>query len=169
MATLHTCNGSFNTFDDPSGRICIPNKTGEVNLNAFNMITRINESRTVRKHISCKFKFKFDYIRCTSNQKRNKLTTKILEKILCVRKIIFVVLVQAVDSIIDDSVITCEEIIEVTKTIPTKQVTCKIENVYTLILNLHFILHILLIRISILIIISICCYLKNINQNKKIY
>ena len=42
MATLHTCNGSFNTFDDPSGRICIPNKTGEVNLNAFNMITRIN-------------------------------------------------------------------------------------------------------------------------------
>ena len=27
---------------DPSGKICVPNKTEDVNLNVFNMMTRIN-------------------------------------------------------------------------------------------------------------------------------
>ena len=29
------------------------NKTEDVNLNIFNMITKINESKTLPKHISC--------------------------------------------------------------------------------------------------------------------
>ena len=43
MVDLDICNRSCNNLDDPSGRICVPNKTGDVNLNAFKMITRINE------------------------------------------------------------------------------------------------------------------------------
>ena len=35
---------SCNTLDDPSGKICVPNKT-DVNLSGFRMITRINESK----------------------------------------------------------------------------------------------------------------------------
>ena len=34
------------------------------------MITWINESKTLKKHISCKFEFKFDSKNCNSNQKR---------------------------------------------------------------------------------------------------
>ena len=37
------CNGSCNTLDDPSHRICVPDKTEDVSLNVFNIITRINE------------------------------------------------------------------------------------------------------------------------------
>ena len=33
------------------GRLCAPNKTEDVNLNVFNMITRINESKTLANHI----------------------------------------------------------------------------------------------------------------------
>ena len=46
MVNLDRCRGSCNTFDDPSGRICVPNRTGKVNLNNKNsMMTRINESK----------------------------------------------------------------------------------------------------------------------------
>ena len=39
-----------------SNKICFPNKTEDLNLSMFNMITRINESKTLRKRISWKCK-----------------------------------------------------------------------------------------------------------------
>ena len=45
-------NGNCNTLDHPSYKICVPNKTKHLNLHDFNMITGINESKTI-KHISC--------------------------------------------------------------------------------------------------------------------
>ena len=65
---LDRCNGSFNTLDDPSR--CVPNKIEEVNLNVFNKITKINESKTLTKHISCECQYKFDGRKFNSNQKR---------------------------------------------------------------------------------------------------
>ena len=38
------------------------------NLNMFNMITGINNSKTLTNHISCECKFKFDGRKCNSNQ-----------------------------------------------------------------------------------------------------
>ena len=46
-------------------------KNKDLNLSAFNMIIGINESKTVKKHISCERKCKFDGTKCTSNQWRN--------------------------------------------------------------------------------------------------
>ena len=43
MVNLDRCDESCITLDDLSSRVCVPNKTEDVNLNAFNMITRINE------------------------------------------------------------------------------------------------------------------------------
>ena len=37
----------------------------------FSTITGINQSKTLRKHISCECKCKFDGIKCNSNQKWN--------------------------------------------------------------------------------------------------
>ena len=42
MVSLDRSNGSCNTLDDLSRGICVPNKTEDLNLNVFNMITRIN-------------------------------------------------------------------------------------------------------------------------------
>ena len=39
----------------------------DVNLNVFNMITGINESRTLLKHISCSFRCKYVGRKCNSN------------------------------------------------------------------------------------------------------
>ena len=40
------------------------NKIEDLNLSAFNMITEINELKTLTKHISCKCKYKLDGTKC---------------------------------------------------------------------------------------------------------
>ena len=47
VAKLDISNGSCNTFDNPSGRMRVPNKTENVNINVFIMIPRVNESKTL--------------------------------------------------------------------------------------------------------------------------
>ena len=51
---------------DLSNKLCIPNKTEDLNLSVFNMVPGISESKTLTKHISCECKIKFD--ECKSNQ-----------------------------------------------------------------------------------------------------
>ena len=43
IISLDKCNGSCNTLTEISGRTCVPNKTKNVNLSVFNLITRKNE------------------------------------------------------------------------------------------------------------------------------
>ena len=35
MVKLDLCSGSFNTLDDRSGRICVANKSKDINVNVF--------------------------------------------------------------------------------------------------------------------------------------
>ena len=51
--------------------MCVPNETEDLNLHVFNMITGINESKTLTKHISCKLECKFHDRKCNLNQKEN--------------------------------------------------------------------------------------------------
>ena len=65
---LDRCVGSCNTLNDLSNKVCVPNKTEDLNLSVFNMITGINESKTLTKHISCECKCKFDGRKYNSDQ-----------------------------------------------------------------------------------------------------
>ena len=49
---LHKYVRSCNTLNDLSNKVCVPNKTEDLNLGVFNMITGINESETLTKHKS---------------------------------------------------------------------------------------------------------------------
>ena len=51
---LDRCVGSCNTLNDLPNKVRVPNKIEDLNLSVFNMITAINESKTVKKHISYK-------------------------------------------------------------------------------------------------------------------
>ena len=44
----------------------------DVNLNVFDMITRINGSETLTEYILCKCKCKFNGSECNSNQESNE-------------------------------------------------------------------------------------------------
>ena len=63
--------GTCNILNDFSNKVCLPNKTGDLNPNVLNMITGINESKILPKHISYERKCKFDGGKCNSNQKWN--------------------------------------------------------------------------------------------------
>ena len=43
-----------------SYKLCVPNKTEDLNVNVFNMIAVLNELETLTKHILCKRKCIFD-------------------------------------------------------------------------------------------------------------
>ena len=94
------------------------------------MITGINESKTLTKHVSCECKCKCDGRKCNSNPKRNngkcRCECKNPEE-LHVRKKVYIQNPatcsckngKCLANIIDNSVITSAEIIEKTKTIHT--------------------------------------------------
>ena len=65
---LDRCVGSCNTLNDLPNKVCVPNKTENLNLSMFNMITGINESKILTKHISCEGKCKFDGRKFNLNQ-----------------------------------------------------------------------------------------------------
>ena len=49
---LDRYDGSCSTLNDLHNKVCVPNKTEDLNLSMFNMITEINESKALIKHIS---------------------------------------------------------------------------------------------------------------------
>ena len=60
LVKLNRCAGSCNTFSDLSNKVSHPNKTEDSNLSILNIITGIDESRTLTNHASCQRKCKFD-------------------------------------------------------------------------------------------------------------
>ena len=66
---FNRCVGSCNTLNNLSKYVFQTKQ--DLNLSMFNMVTGINESKTLTKHISCKCKCKFDGRKCNSNQKWN--------------------------------------------------------------------------------------------------
>ena len=65
---LDRCVGSCNSLNDLSKQVCIPKKTKKLNLSVFNMITGINESKTLANHVSCECKCRFDGRKCNLDQ-----------------------------------------------------------------------------------------------------
>ena len=61
--------GSSNTLNDLFNNVCLPNKTKDLSIHLFNMITLTgkNESKILIKDTSCKCKFKFDGRKCNSS------------------------------------------------------------------------------------------------------
>ena len=68
---LDRCAASCNTLDKLSNKAFLPNETEDLKLHFFNMITEINKSKTLTKHISCKCECKFNYKKYNLNQNWN--------------------------------------------------------------------------------------------------
>ena len=110
-----------------SDKVCVPNNKEDLNLSMPNMITGIDELETLRKHISCECKRKFDRRKCNSNQKKNNAKCRCeckyqKEHRVCKKDYISSSGTWScksgkyLASIIDNSVIVCNETISTTKT-----------------------------------------------------
>ena len=67
-AKLDRCVESCSTLNDLSNKLCVPYKTEDLNLSVFNIITRINESKTLKNYILCEDECKFNGRECKSDQ-----------------------------------------------------------------------------------------------------
>ena len=94
---LDRCVGNCNTVIDLSIKVCIPNKTEDLNLSFFNMITGINESKTLTKHISCEWKCKLDETKCNSINDGIRINVNVSVKtIIYVKKSMFGILLHVI-------------------------------------------------------------------------
>ena len=65
---VNKCSGSCNNINNPYGKICIPNIIKKINVKAFNLISRINETKQILWHESCKCICKSSDAICNTNQ-----------------------------------------------------------------------------------------------------
>ena len=64
LISLDRFNGTCSTVEDLPAKIFVLNKTKAKHVEVFNMVTRINESKALLKHILCNCKCKFDSAKC---------------------------------------------------------------------------------------------------------
>ena len=65
---VNKCSGSCDTFDDPMARLFVPNIIKNVNMKVYNFLMRLNESRNVLWHESCKCVCLLNSSVCNSKQ-----------------------------------------------------------------------------------------------------
>ena len=53
VVKLDRCVGSCNTRNDLPNKVCVPNRTEDLSMHAFNIITRKNELKILTKDVSC--------------------------------------------------------------------------------------------------------------------
>ena len=47
---VNKCGGSCNTFDNPMAKLCVPTVIKRVNMQVYNFLMRLNETRNVLWH-----------------------------------------------------------------------------------------------------------------------
>ena len=65
---VNKCSGSCNTLDDPMAKMCVPNTIKNVNMKVYNFLMRLNETRNVLWHESCKCVCRLNSSVCNSKQ-----------------------------------------------------------------------------------------------------
>ena len=73
---VNKCSGSCNTFNDPMAKMYIPNIIKTVNMKVYNFLMRLNETRNVLWHESCKCICRLNSSVCSSKQIWNSDTCK---------------------------------------------------------------------------------------------
>ena len=73
---VNKCSGSCNTLDNPMSRICVPNIIKNVNIKVYNFLVRLNETRNVLWHESCKCVCRLKSSVCNSKQIWNSDTCR---------------------------------------------------------------------------------------------
>ena len=64
---VNKCSGSCNTLDNPIAKLCVPNIIKRINMKVYNFLMRLNETRNVLWHESCKCVCKLNSSVCNND------------------------------------------------------------------------------------------------------
>ena len=73
---VNKCSGSCNTLDNPMAKLCVPNVIKGVNMQVYNFLKMLNETRNVLWHESCKCVCKLNSSICNNKQIWNSDTCR---------------------------------------------------------------------------------------------
>ena len=66
---INKCSGNCNNVNDPYAKICVPDNVKDLNVRAFNLMSRTNETRHTKWHETCKSICRLNKIICDSKQR----------------------------------------------------------------------------------------------------
>ena len=86
---VNKCSGNCNNINDPMTKLCIPDIIKDTNIKVFNMLARINETRKITWHETCKCICGFTKAVCNDKQEWDKNKCKceckedLIDKLKC--------------------------------------------------------------------------------------
>ena len=69
---INKCSCSCNNINNPYVKICVPDVIKDLNVKAFNLMSRTNETRFIKWHEKCKCECTLNGIICNNKQRWNK-------------------------------------------------------------------------------------------------
>ena len=69
---INKCSGSCNNINNPYAKICVPDVIKDLNVKVFNLMSRTNETRFIKRHETCKYVCRLDGVICNSKQRWNE-------------------------------------------------------------------------------------------------
>ena len=69
---INRCSGNCNRINDPYAKICVPDAVKNLNGKVFNLMSRSNETRSIKSHETCKCICRLYKIICNNKQRWNK-------------------------------------------------------------------------------------------------
>ena len=69
---INRCRGNCNSINDPYAKICVPNIVKSLNVKVFNLMSRTNESRSIKSNETCKCICRLNKIICNNKQRWSK-------------------------------------------------------------------------------------------------
>ena len=86
---VNECSGNCNNINDPMVKLCVPDIIKDMNIKVFNMLTRINETRKITWHETCKCICRFTKAVCNDKQEWDENKCKceckedLTDKLIC--------------------------------------------------------------------------------------
>ena len=69
---INRCSGNCNSINDLYAKICVPDVAKNLNIKAFNLMSRTNETRSIKLHGTSKCICRLNKIICNNKQRWNK-------------------------------------------------------------------------------------------------
>ena len=73
---VNKCSGNCDTLNNPMAKMCVPNIIKRINMKVYNFLMRLNETRNVLWHESCKCVCRLDSSICNNKQIWNSDTCR---------------------------------------------------------------------------------------------
>ena len=69
---INRCSDNCNSINDRYAKICVPDIVKKLNVKVFNLMSRTNETRSIKSHETCKCICRLNKIICNNKQRWNK-------------------------------------------------------------------------------------------------